>query len=187
MRIRFKSYATLRICRPRVLARFISLLIATADDAARRMTFLSTKRENVRLRIVTGYPSLASRKRKITLVGEIKRRLPEGGRLMSSSKLIGYSLRRNRITARHSIKTRRMGSDKPLKVTRYRHPTTLFRRKGSSRRCTSSGRHGCCAIRIAFVTPIFVLAVIAESRLKETLKNACLLMTSKYNRNCVIF
>jgi len=56
--------------------------------------------------------------------GEIKRRLPEGGRL---SRLV-RSLERNRITARHSIKTRRTGSDKPLKVTRYRRPTTSRRK-----------------------------------------------------------
>lgn len=40
---------------------------------------------------------------------EIKRRLPEDGRLMSSGKSIGYLLERNRITVRHSIKTRRAG------------------------------------------------------------------------------
>lgn len=55
-------------------------------------------------------------------IEEIKRRLPEDALLMSSGKSIGYSLERNRITTRHSIKTRRPGSDKPLKATRYPSP-----------------------------------------------------------------
>lgn len=45
----------------------------------------------------------------VKMAEEIKRRLPESGRLMSSNKSIGYLLKRNRITARHSIKTRRAG------------------------------------------------------------------------------
>lgn len=68
-------------------------------------------------------------------IEEIKRRLPEDALLMSSGKSIGYSLKRNRITNRHSIKTRRPGSDKPLKATRY-PPSTERRRE-------RKGKEGC--------------------------------------------
>lgn len=63
---------------------------------------------------------------------------------MSSSKPIDYLLERNRITARHSIKTRRAGSDKPLRATQYhrrRRPATLLRKKDEESRRSLQGRN----------------------------------------------
>lgn len=91
--------------------------------------------------------------------------------MSSVGKSIGYSLKRNRITTRHSIKTRPgPGSDKPLKATRYpRPPGASPRKKGKRRRRKRRSVVGKKRDDAHLYIPILTLFFFSDEREKRNL------------------